>query len=159
MAKVLKIAGMVLIAFLVGAQFVRPARTTPTVDQSRTLAAQMAVPAKVQNIFDRACRDCHSHQTTWPWYSNVAPASWLVINHVNEGRRHLNFSDWAKYTPKQARHKLEEICEVISSGEMPLKSYLLLHPDAKLTPAEVETLCAWTKSAHQRLEQESPDEQ
>lgn len=158
MSKTLRIIGLLLLAFLLGAQFVRPAKTSPAVEEHRTLAAMMAVPAEVHNLLERACGDCHSHQTTWPWYSNVAPVSWLLVDHVNEGRRKLNLSDWAKYSPQQARHKLEEICDVVTSGEMPLQSYLLLHPDAKLTPDEVTALCAWTKSAHQSLVEESSAE-
>ncbi len=158
MSKTVRIIGLLLLAFLLGAQLVRPAKTSPAVEQNRTLAAMMAVPDEVHNVLARACGDCHSHQTVWPWYSNVAPVSWLVVNHVNEARRKLNLSDWAKYSPQQARHKLEEICDVVTSGEMPLQSYLLLHPAAKLTPDEVAALCAWTKSARQSLAEESPPE-
>lgn len=158
MAKRHKLAGLVLLAIFLGAQFVRPEKTTPAVEHRRTLAAMRAVPAEVQSVFERACGDCHSHQTRWPWYSKVAPVSWLVVNHVNTGRRKLNLSDWARYSPPQARQKLEEICDVVASGEMPLQSYLLLHPEAKLTPDEVAALCAWTKSAHQSLAEESSAE-
>ncbi|MGE5400207.1 MAG: heme-binding domain-containing protein [Ignavibacteriales bacterium] len=79
----------------------------------------------------RACFDCHSNQTKWPGYSYIAPVSWFVTDHVHEGKRKLNFSEW-KYTPKKAKRIISEI----KRGEMPLKSYLLLHPEARLTDTE-----------------------
>jgi hypothetical protein len=83
-----------LFLVLLAAQFVRPARTNPRTDPSRTLAAVHPMPAAVASAFDRACRDCHSNETRWPWYSHVAPVSWFVIDHVNHGRSHFNSSDW-----------------------------------------------------------------
>jgi hypothetical protein len=83
----------------------------------------------------RACYNCHSHETAWPWYSLIAPASWLATNHVTEGRKHLNFSEWNK--PQRHANDIEE---QIHMGEMPPSSYLLFHPEAKLTAAEQEAL-------------------
>jgi hypothetical protein len=85
-------------------------------------------------LADRACFDCHSNQTRWPWYSHVAPMSWLVQNHVDEGRHELNFSEWGRNS------EADEAAETVRSGEMPPKSYLLLHPEARLTDAEREQL-------------------
>jgi len=81
-------------------------------------------------LAERACFDCHSNESVWPWYSNVAPVSWLVQDHVDEGRAHINFSDWIN------SGDVDELSEVVEKGEMPLASYLLLHPEAKLTDAE-----------------------
>lgn len=86
-------------------------------------------------IARRACFDCHSHETVWPWYSKIAPVSWLIIRDVQNGREHLNFSDWSN-----AGHDAEEIGEVIFEGEMPLLRYTLLHPEARLTAAERQIL-------------------
>ena len=88
-------------------------------------------------IAERACYDCHSNNTHWPWYSYVAPVSWRVADHVEHGREHLNFTDWT-----QPNEDLEENIEVIEEGEMPLSDYLRLHPEAKLTEAEKEQLIA-----------------
>ncbi len=90
--------------------------------------------AQTRELAQRACFDCHSNETVWLWYSNVAPVSWLVQRDVNEGREKLNFSDWAR-----AREK-DEIIEVIQEGEMPMPIYLIMHPEARLTTIEKEAL-------------------
>jgi hypothetical protein len=130
-------------------QFVRPARTNPASDPAAALTARVQVPGDVVAILDRSCRDCHSNETRWPWYSNVAPVSWWVIDHVNHGRSHFNFSDWAKYNPKDQQNLLKQSCELSRKGAMPLPSYLRMH-DAAMSPAEVETLCAFTQTAATR---------
>jgi hypothetical protein len=84
-----------------------------------------------RELANRACFDCHSNQTRWPWYANVAPSSWLVQNHVDEGRRVLNFSDW-----NRGNSEADEAGEAVREGEMPPRSYLLLHPEARLTDSE-----------------------
>ena len=143
---------LVLIVVLFGLmQLARPERTNPPVNPSLTLAAHVAVPPPVSAILDRSCRDCHSHQTTWPWYSRVAPASWLVVHDVNEGRDHLNFSTWATQGDADRRESLADICKEVRRGDMPVKPYLLLHGEAALTAADVDTLCAWTDAARASL--------
>ena len=94
MRKLLKWAGIALMGLLAGSQFIRPARTNPPTHSEESMEAYVQVPGDVASVLDRACRDCHSHETQWPWYSNTAPVSWFVIDHVNHGRKHLNFSDW-----------------------------------------------------------------
>ena len=130
----------------VGSQFVRPARTNPPTDPSATLSTRVNVPAPVAAILDRSCRDCHSNGTRWPWYSQVAPVSWFVIDHVNHGRSHFNYSQWAKYPPDEVAKLLEGTCELAQKGDMPLPSYLWLHRDARLSSADIATLCAWTQA-------------
>ena len=137
-AKYVLLAGLVLFA---GIQLVRPARTNPVSDPT---AALTAVPADVSAILDRSCRDCHSNGTRWPWYTNVAPVSWWVIDHVNHGRSHFNYSEWSKYDPEEQRNLLKQSCELIRKAEMPLPSYLRMH-DAALSPEEVMVLCAFTE--------------
>jgi hypothetical protein len=102
-------------------------------------------------VLERSCMDCHSNRTDWPWYSNVAPASWFVTDHVNHGRRHLNFSEWDAYDRRRADGLLKEICRTARSGFMPLDSYTLVHRGARLTPADVKTLCEWTGEEQRRL--------
>ncbi len=153
--KTLKWAAVVLaIAFIV-LQFIRPARTNPPVDESRTLQAHARVPAAVASILDRSCNDCHSHQTRWPWYSNIAPVSWFVVSHVNEGRREMNFSDWAQYSEDDRPFMLKKICGEVQSGAMPLKSYLRLHHEAELSGEDVKTLCDWASAESERLSRAS----
>lgn len=143
---------LVLVAVLfVAAQVVRPARSNPTVDPARTLQATGRVTPEVSAILDRACRDCHSNETRWPWYSHVAPVSWLVANHVSDGRRRLSFSRWAEYDVPKRLDKLDEMCKEVREGGMPDSSYLLMHSEARLTDADKETLCAWTSQERTAL--------
>jgi hypothetical protein len=137
----------VLVVLAVTAQVFQPRTSNPPIDPARTLQGRLAVPPDVSAILDRSCRDCHTHATTWPWYAKVSPASWLVVSDVNEGREHLNLSEWARYDARRADHELDEICEHVREGEMPLGSYTLLHPDAKLSAADVSAICGWTERA------------
>ncbi|QQS45529.1 MAG: heme-binding domain-containing protein [Acidobacteriota bacterium] len=149
--KYVKWLGIVILIALAGMQFVRPDRTNPPVDHGKTLQANTQVPPEVQAIFQRSCYDCHSNQTVWPWYSNVAPVSWFLADHVEHGREELSFSEWGNYDAKKADHKLEEICEMIEKGEMPLQSYLILHWGAKLSETDRQTLCNWANQERARI--------
>ena len=151
MRKVLRVLAVVVAILFAGVQFVRPERANPPVEAGRSLESPVAVPAEVASVLDRACMDCHSNRTRWPWYSHVAPASWLVADHVNEGRAELNFSDWARYDPNEMGEVLEQVCREARAGQMPLASYVVLHPSAKLTPNDVSTLCDWTRAEGDRL--------
>jgi len=144
MKKWLKRIGLVLVLIAVGIQFVPGRRPEPaTVDPAQSLA--------MHPVFARACIDCHSNQTRWPWYSHVAPTSWFVTGHVNHARRHMNLSEWARYDAGEADHKLKSICRMAGNGKMPLPSYLPMHPDAKLSPEDIKALCAWTEQERARL--------
>lgn len=146
MLKVLRFvkwALLIAVVLILGAQVIRPARTNPSVDQALSIENQMKVEPQVESILERSCFDCHSDKTVWPWYSNVAPVSWFLINHVNEGRRHLNFSQWGQYDQNRRRARLREICDQVKAKEMPLSSYTPLHPKAKLTGTDIGTLCNW----------------
>jgi mono/diheme cytochrome c family protein len=138
---------LLLVVLLAAAQFFRPVRANPPVDESKTIYATTQVPDDARAILDRSCIDCHTNRTTWPWYSNVSPLSWWLVDHVTEAREEMNLSAWGTYTDQRRRKKLEQICEEVEEGEMPLKSYVPLHPSAKLTEADRETLCRWTKAA------------
>ena len=127
----------------VGIQFVRPARTNPPTDQAQTMFARARVPQATAAVLERACRDCHSNDTRWPWYSNVAPVSWFVIEHVNHGRSHFNYSDWTKYDAKEAAKLIKNSCDLARKGEMPLPSYVRMHSETRLTPQDVDALCNW----------------
>ncbi|HEX8617166.1 MAG TPA: heme-binding domain-containing protein [Thermoanaerobaculia bacterium] len=133
--------GLLVVAF-VAIQFVRPERTNPPTNAADVLRA----PRNVQPILKRACYDCHSNETHWPWYSNIAPMSWALVHDVEEGRAEMSFSEWNSYNADQRDHLLEEICEQVERGEMPLKPYTLLHPSAKLTIEDKRALCVWTDS-------------
>lgn len=131
-------------------QAIRPARTNPPVKPSRTLESVVRVPPRVEDILQRACYDCHSNLTRWPWYSNVAPISWFVINHVDAGRRHVNFSEWLRRDTKDpaqyTRERFQAICRQVETRNMPITSYLLIHSGARLSGGDIEAVCQWTKT-------------
>lgn len=130
------------LAMLAVAQFFPPTRTNPAFDPASGFAVVARSPVEVHSILKRACHDCHSNETVWPWYSRVAPVSWLVAQDVEEGRTHLNFSEWGRFGPEMARTRLREVCEQARGGQMPPWYYLPAHPAAKLSPTDVSTLCA-----------------
>ena len=134
-------AGLFLIA-----QLIRPARTNPATDQSLAIESRLQVDPKVEAVLERSCFDCHSNHTRWPWYTNVAPVSWFVIGHVNDGRRNLNFSEWGNYDKRRQSQKLGQMCELAKAGLMPLSSYTPLHPGSKLSDDDVGVLCNWTRA-------------
>jgi hypothetical protein len=135
----------ILTAVFIGIQFVRPPRVNPLVVESQTLYANAQVPADVHAILDRSCSDCHSNKTVWPWYSQIAPVSWLLADDVKKGRKEMNLSEWGTYKPKRKTRKLGEVCDQVKDKEMPLTEYTLLHPSAKLSDADRARLCAWTE--------------
>lgn len=144
--KILKILLVVLVVGLVVIQFFRIDKTNPQVNAAETLEAAVDVPPDIKLILGRACNDCHSNQTIYPWYSNVQPAAWFLKSHIDDGRRHLNFSVFNTYDAKKKAKKLEEICEEVESSAMPLPSYLWIHRDAVVSESEKKALCDWTKS-------------
>jgi hypothetical protein len=149
--RILKWLAIAVVCVLLGLQFVRPARTNPPVDPAQTVYARLQVPAQVRSILDRSCQDCHANTTRWPWYSNVAPISWMLVDHVNEGRQQLNLSEWGRYDNRRAAKKLEEICDQVTDGLMPIASYTTVHRNAKLSPEDVRILCDWTANESARI--------
>ncbi len=151
MKKAIRIAGAVLgLGFLL-AQLARPAKTNPASDPGISVFAKLETPPATAETLKRACGDCHSNETRWPWYTNIAPVSWWTIDHVNHGRSHMNFSEWGKLPPKDAAELLEDICREIESGEMPLPSYQRMHSEARLTLADRKNICLWTVDQANKL--------
>jgi len=128
-------------------QFTNPARTNPPVVND--LPATNA-PPPVAALLHAACYDCHSSETKWPWYSRIAPMSWLIAQDVNEGRTHLDFSEWPQ-EPDRAAKKFDRINEVLDYREMPPKKYTALHPDARLSEAQHQELLDWSDAESKKL--------
>jgi hypothetical protein len=142
-----KTIALALAAVFLLAQFVQPKRTNPPVVPSRSIEAHVQVPQEVLPILKRACGDCHSSETRWPWYSHIAPLSWIVADDVNLGRRHVNFQDWeAQENPKEAAEHLALICKEVRDKGMPPFSYRMMHKESRLSDKEVEALCSWSQS-------------
>lgn len=138
-----KIAWGLLMVFI-GMQFVRPEKNQgpPEIEQ---FLVETNPPQSVQDILKTACMDCHSNETSYPWYNQVAPVSYWIADHVKHGKGHLNFSVWETYEPKRKDHKLEEIIETVESGEMPLSEYTWTHQGARLTSEERQAVIDWAK--------------
>jgi hypothetical protein len=142
---------VVLACLFLLAQLIRPARTNPITDQGLSLESQLHVDPQVSIILDRSCNDCHSNNTRWPWYSNIAPVSWWMVGHVNDGRRDLNFSEWGNYDKRKQSRRLGQMCELAKSGVMPLGSYTPMHSASKLSGDDLRALCVWTNSQANQL--------
>jgi hypothetical protein len=154
MKKILKIVLVLLIVGFIVIQFInRPDKTVSAEITPDDITKKMQVPENVQSILKRSCYDCHSNQTVWPWYTSVAPASWLVNDDVVQGRKKMNFSEWGKMSDAKKEARLNEMCEQSKSDEMPLPNYLLLHGDAKLSQADKDILCTWTEMEIKKLEE------
>ncbi len=145
MSQKLRRGFLVLIGIFAVAQVFQPDRQPPSPSAS-SIWDEPTLPTEVSAILSRACSDCHSNRTEWPWYSRISPISWLVAHDVDEGRGHFNFSQWSDYEPYRRYKILEEICEEVEEGEMPLAIYLPLHPEAKLDAEDLRTLCTWTRT-------------
>jgi cytochrome c551/c552 len=141
------------VVIFIGIQFIRPALTNPPVDESQTIVARTQMTPEVSSILDRSCRDCHSNKTIWPWYTKLAPVSWWLADHVNQGRQDLNMSEWGKLPKDRQDRKLRQMCDEIQDGMMPLSSYLPMHPTARLSDQDKKTLCDWTDKERERLAQ------
>lgn len=151
MKKLLKIAAIILAVAFVVIQFFRPDFTNPPVTQAETLESSIKIPENVEAILTTSCKDCHSNESKYPWYSNIQPSAWFLADHIKEGRQEMNLSVWNTYETKRKRRKLSEICEQVESSEMPLPSYLWIHTDAKLSDEQIKTLCDWTEQESMRL--------
>jgi hypothetical protein len=134
------ILGICVVVLMLGIQFVPVDRTNPPVQ------TQVPASADARAVLKRACYDCHSNETVWPWYSYVAPVSWLVAKDVADGRKELNFSTWNLMSAEEQREALGESWEKVLSGEMPMKIYLPMHPEAKLSPSDRSVLQTWAAS-------------
>ena len=142
--KTLKILGVSLVAVFVLIQFIRPEKNISTQPSEHGITQAFDVPDSVQTILHRSCYDCHSNNTVYPWYSNVEPVGWWLNSHIQGGKRHVNFDEYATYRPVRQFVRFRNIIEQLKSDEMPLPSYLLIHRYAILTPQEKSLLIHWS---------------
>jgi hypothetical protein len=142
-----KRVAIVTVVLVAAAQLIRPSHEDPPTDPSRTLAAQGEWAIGVAAVVDRSCRDCHTNTTVWPWFAQIAPFSWLMAYGVTQGRNIVNFSEWATYTPEKQRELLVASCRDARNGRMP-GHYALVQPQTRLSPQDIETICAAAKRAN-----------
>lgn len=148
---------LALLVILVLIQFIKPERNLSN-DDTYGVATKYPMPEDVKTLLKGACNDCHSNLTEYPWYANVQPTAWWLANHVNEGKEHLNFSNFTKLPVAVQNHKFEEIIETVKEGEMPLGSYTWfgLHPSAKLTDEQRAVITGWAQANMDSLKAQYP---
>ena len=134
---------IVLLIALVVIQLIPIDRSVPETSDSKDFIYATDPTDEVVVILKTACYDCHSYETRYPWYARVAPVKFWLQDHVEDGRRHLNFSEWADYDTDRQQHKLEELIEEVEERHMPLDSYTWMHKDARLTDNQIQTLINW----------------
>jgi len=135
-----------LIFLLIAIQFYRPAKNIQKTHPKTNIFEVEQASEDVQDLIATSCYDCHSNNTAYPWYNNVAPVSWWLANHVDEGKDELNFDMWGTYSLKRKNKKLKEIKEQLEEGEMPLESYLWIHNDASLTQDQIKSIIDWART-------------
>ncbi|MDI9363547.1 MAG: heme-binding domain-containing protein [Flavobacterium sp.] len=156
MKKALKYIGIVLLVILVVIQFIHPAKNIAAAPAQHQISKLYTVPTDVEQTLIKACYDCHSNTTKYPWYSNVQPMAWWLNNHIKDGKQHLNFDEFTTYGIARQYKKLEECIEETKEGEMPLGSYTLIHRDAVLTTSEKLALATWCELVRDSIKAKYP---
>ncbi len=150
--KILKRFFQLLLLVFIVIQFFRPAKNKAEGISNNDITKLYPVPDDVKTILKTSCYDCHSNNTVYPWYAEVQPVAWWLDNHIKDGKKDLNFSEFAGYRLRRQYKKLEEINELVKKDEMPLDSYLWIHKDAKLNDLQKQTLANWVQSVRDTME-------
>ncbi|MEI7734886.1 MAG: heme-binding domain-containing protein [Ferruginibacter sp.] len=158
MKKFLKRLFLVLLLAFIVIQFFRPEKNISTVTSANDITTKYAVPADVQTILKTSCYDCHSNNTAYPWYNNIQPVAWWLKNHVDEGKKELNFSEFASYRIGRQYRKLDEVNKQIKEGEMPLESYTIIHGNAKLSEQQKLVVASWVNAIRDSIKAQYPED-
>jgi len=153
--KILKKLLLVLLLIFIVAQFFGPEKNEGDLVSLNAFYEETNPSDDVKLILKEACLDCHSNVTRYPWYSKIIPVNYWMAEHVNNGKRHFNVSNWDTLSVKRKDHKFEELIEMVEDKEMPLESYTWGHPEAKLTDAQIKDLIDWAKQVRQSYAVES----
>ena len=149
---------IVLLVVFIAIQFFRPAKNinTATAATANNISKVFYVPDSVHSILKTSCYNCHSNNTYYPWYASIQPAAWWLQDHVNEGKKEVNFDEFATYSPRRQYKKFEEIIEQVKEEEMPLSSYTLIHRNAKLSKLQSATLTDWANEQQESMKAKYP---
>ena len=158
MKSIKKIIIPAVLALFVIIQFFGVTPNVSVVPSENSIEKHYSVPSEVQQILTASCYDCHSNNTVYPWYSKVQPVKWWLASHINDGKRHLNFDEFNTYSNDKKLHKLDEITETVKAGEMPLKSYTLIHTGAKLSEKQKQQIIGWAKSVKESFNEKNPEQ-
>ena len=152
----LKRVFLFLAVALIIIQFFHPGKNIASSAPVNHISKQFVVPADVKNSLEKSCGDCHSNNTTYPWYFNVQPVAWWLADHIEEGKREVNFDEFASYSLRRQFRKFKEIKEQIEEDEMPISSYTLMHKDAALSPEQKQALIKWSKDMMNEMKSKYP---
>ena len=147
---------LVILLIIVAIQFFHPKKNTRTEPSPNGIATVYAVPDSVQQVLAVACNDCHSSNTRYPWYNNIQPVAWWLNNHINDGKKELNFDEFKTFTPRRRYNKMKACVKEIKEDGMPLDSYTWIHKDAILTPAQKQLLITWAEGIQHQMEKTYP---
>lgn len=145
-----------LLAVFVLIQFFRPSANKSSAGQPNYIGNAHVVPGDVKPILEKACNDCHSNNTRYPWYSKIQPIAWWLDDHIRDGKKHLNFDEYSNRSLRYQYHKMEETVEMVEEGHMPLKSYTWIHKDAILSEVEKNKLLGWAEGVKKAMEAKYP---
>jgi hypothetical protein len=143
--KIIKKIALAVLLVLIAMQFYRPKKNSAQGNHTATFIIETNPSPEIKKLLESSCYACHSNNTTYPWYNNVAPISFWLSNHINHGKEHLNFSEWEGYTAKKKDHKLEEVIEVMEEALMPLREYTWTHKEAILLDDQRGSIVEWAK--------------
>lgn len=148
-----------LVAVLVVIQFFQIDKVQPEADPKVDFISLEQPPQEVENLLRSACYDCHSYESEYPWYTNIQPVAWWIDYHIDHSQEYLNFSEWGNYTYRRADHKAEEVIEYVENKEMPLPSYRIMHPEARLSDDQRQVLMDYFVAlrADMKVEQEAKE--
>ena len=150
--QLIKRLALVLLVVFLAIQFIRPVRNINPAVLSTDITKLVSVPEKVSAILKHSCYDCHSNNTRYPWYMNIQPMGWVMADHIKDGKKDLNFSEFGSYSLRKQTNKLSAIEDVLQENEMPLSSYLILHRSAKLSDADKQLIVAWVAAAKETID-------
>ena len=151
MRKILKYVGYALLGGLIIIQFFRPTKNIGSDQEDQDISTIYKVPDSVHQLLKSTCYDCHSNTTQYPWYAEIQPVAWWLDDHIQEGKKELNFNLFASYSPRRQYRKLEEIVDEVKEGEMPLDSYTWVHRDAKLTTEQRASITNWAEGVRETM--------
>lgn len=151
MSRIKKIL-IVLLLVLVIIQFIKPEKNLSAASSPNDIFAHYQTPDSTKQLIKTACYDCHSNNTVYPWYSEVQPVAWWLNNHIKDAKSEINFSEFATFAPKKADHKMKEVMDEVKEEEMPLKSYSIIHKNARLTDAQRLTIINWAKQIRAQIQ-------
>lgn len=158
MKKFFKRLLLVLLAAFIIIQFFRPGKNISSGISANDITTKYAIPQDVQQILKTSCYDCHSNNTNYPWYNNIQPVAWWLKDHIDEGKRELNFSEFASYRIGRQYRKLEEINKEVKEGDMPLRSYTLIHTNAKLNEQQKLAVAGWITTLRDSIKAQYPED-